>query len=98
MTIYHSTKKMPYVYRCTEKETDKFYIGYRYKNYLPSTQDLGHKYFTSNDYVKNNFEKFDVEIIAEFFHKKDAYKFESELIRETKSDLQINSFRYRKVS
>lgn len=88
---------MCYVYRCTERKTGRFYIGYRYKNYLPSTQDLGKKYFTSNSYVKENFNAFDIEIIAEFFKKSDAYKFESELIRETKCDLQINSDRLKKI-
>jgi hypothetical protein len=75
---------------CTEKETGRFYIGYRYRNYLPAEEDFGNRYFTSNKYVKNNFDKFDWHIIAEFYHKKDALAFESQMIRETRSDLQIN--------
>jgi hypothetical protein len=55
MNIYTRNKPvLPYVYRCTEKDTGKFYIGYRYKNRLPASEDFGKHYFTSNEYVKNN--------------------------------------------
>jgi len=85
-----STKRLPYVYISVEKVTGRFYIGYRYRNYLPSSEDFGKVYFTSNTYVKENFENFDHHIVAEFFDRKGAYKFESEFIKETQSDLQIN--------
>jgi len=88
---------MPYVYMCIEKNTGRFYIGYRYKNYLPSSEDFGKIYFTSNAYVKENFDNFDHYIVAEFFDKKSAYFFESVLSKETKSDLQINQDRIKKL-
>ena len=82
---------------CKEKTTNKFYIGYRYNNTLPSTEDLGKKYFTSNDYVRNNFDNFEYQIIAEFFNKKDALDFEGLLIRETRSENQINYEKHSKL-
>ena len=91
---YNPKNPPAYVYKCTERETGRFYIGYRWKNYLPAEQDLGNRYFTSNEYVKANWNKFDYEIVAEFFDKRDAFKFETELIRETKSPLQLNGVRY----
>lgn len=90
------SKVLPYVYKCTEKETGKFYIGYRYKNYLPANEDFGILYFTSNEYVKNNFKNFDFEILAEFEDKKDAFKYEKKMINETKNELQINSLKHKK--
>ena len=90
MPIYKSTRVLPYVYMCQEKNSPYFYIGYRYRNYVPSTEDLGTYYFTSNNYVKENFDNFEITIIAEFFTKKDAYKFETLLIKDTKSEYQIN--------
>ena len=80
-----------------EKKTNRFYIGYRYRNWLPSSEDFGKIYFTSNNYVKENFDNFDHYIIAEFFDKNSVRKFETELIRETKSDLQINRDRIKKL-
>ena len=97
MNIYSSTKALPYVYMCQEKNSPNFYIGYRYANYLPSTEDFGKNYFTSNDYVKENFDNFDHTIIAEFFTKRDALNFESQLIKESNSDHCINNFKYKKV-
>lgn len=96
MTIYNK-KILPYVYRCTHKETGRFYIGYRYRNWKPSHEDFGIHYFTSNEYVRNNFDEFSYEIIAEFFNKKDAFKFESQLISETRCELQINNDRVLKL-
>jgi len=75
---------------CTERDTGRFYIGYRFKNYLPAEQDFGNRYFTSNKYVMKNFDRFDWKIIAEFYDKRDALKFEGQLIKETQCDLQIN--------
>lgn len=89
-TKYPSTKVLPYVYLCKEKTSERFYIGYRYKNWLPSSEDFGTHYFTSNKFVKENFNKFDYYIVAEFFNKVDAYEFESQLISETRSEYQIN--------
>lgn len=95
--IYSSKRVLPYVYKCVERETGKFYIGYRFKNFLPSSEDFGKKYFTSNEYVKQNFKNFDHYIIAEFFDKKDAFAFETQLIKETKSIKQINCNKYNKL-
>ena len=92
MDIYNKSKTaLPYVYRCTERETGRFYIGYRFKNYVPAKEDLGTHYFTSNDYVKENFDKFDYEIVAEFPDRKSAFAYETQLIRETKCEQQINA-------
>lgn len=91
MDIYNTPKKvLPYVYRCIEKNTGRFYIGYRFKNNLPATEDLGKVYFTSNEYVKKNFDNFDFEIVAEFPDRKTAFAFETKLINETRSEKQIN--------
>jgi len=98
MNIYNSTKTLPYVYMCQEKNSPYFYIGYRYANYDPSTEDFGKKYFTSNDYVRENFDNFEHTIIAEFYTKEDAYAFESQLIIELNSEYLINSQKYQKKS
>lgn len=86
-------KVLPYVYLCREKDTGLIYVGYRYANYLPSAEDFGHRYFTSNKYVKKNFNNFEHTIIAEFFDKKDALKFESQLVQELWGDNLINTHR-----
>lgn len=83
MTIYNSTKVLPYVYQLTHKETGQFYIGVRYANKTPSTDDLGYDYFTSSKYVKDlGFDNFNITIIAEFFEKFHALDFEQFLIKE----------------
>lgn len=99
MTIQTNTKKtaFPYVYRCVERDTGRFYIGYRFKNTVPASEDLGTYYFTSNEYVKSNFDKFDWEIIKEFPDRKSAFAFETQLINETKSEQQINANKHNKV-
>jgi hypothetical protein len=89
-TKYSSTKALPYVYLCKEKTSERFYIGYRYANKVPSSEDFGVYYFTSNTEIKNNFENFDWYIVAEFFNKNDAYTFESEMVKDTRSEFQIN--------
>lgn len=94
--IYKSTKVLPYVYICKEKNGPNFYIGYRWANYVPSTEDFGIYYFTSNDYVKNNFDQFDYFIVAEFYSKDDAYAFENQLIKESKSEHCLNYKKYKK--
>lgn len=86
---------LPYVYKCTEKFTGKFYIGYRFKNKVPAKDDLGKHYFTSNDYVRKNFNNFECEIIQEFPDRKSAFLFETRLINETKSDKQINTDKFK---
>ena len=84
MSIYAqnftSTKVAPYVYRLDNTETGEFYIGYRCANKAPSSDDLGKQYFTSSKIVKPRFHEFIISIIAEFFDKEDALKFEVELI------------------
>jgi hypothetical protein len=97
MYIYNPKNPPAYVYKCVERDTGRFYIGYRWKNYLPAEKDLGTKYFTSNEYVKSNWNKFDTYIIAEFFNKKDALKFEGELIKENACPLLINTDRWANI-
>ena len=98
MNIYNTLQKaLPYVYRCVERDTGRFYIGYRFKNHLPASEDFGKHYFTSNQYVKENFDKFDFEIVAEFPDRKTAFAFETKLINETKSDKQINANKFNKA-
>lgn len=88
--IYASTKVLPYVYKLIHKETGQFYFGVRHANKVPSSEDLGIKYFSSSKYVKTiGFENFNYEILAEFFRKEDALEFESTLINT--SWRQINS-------
>jgi hypothetical protein len=92
MNIYNSPKTvLPYVYRCVEKTTGRFYIGYRFKNTVPAKEDFGTHYFTSNSYVKENFDNFDFEIVAEFPDRKSAFAFETKLIKETRCEKQINA-------
>jgi hypothetical protein len=97
MNIYSIQPVLPYVYKCTERETGKFYIGYRFKNTVPAKEDLGKYYFTSNEYVSKNFDKFDCEIVAEFPDRKSAFAYETKLINETKSDMQINANKHNKA-
>ena len=90
MNIYKSILAPAYVYICREKHSSKFYIGYRYRNWLPAMQDFGTHYFTSNEYVKANFQNFDYEILAEFTNPKDALAFESKIIKEMRTEDMIN--------
>lgn len=81
MNIYASEKTLPYVYKLTHKETNQFYIGVRWANKVPSTQDLGTHYFSSSKHIKQlGFDNFEITIIAEFFDAKTARDFEKELI------------------
>lgn len=98
MSIYKSTRALPYVYMCQEKNSPYFYIGYRYANYLPSSEDFGNCYFTSNKYVKENFKNFEHTIIAEFYDRDSAYKFEAQLIKELNSDFLLNAQRLGKLA
>jgi len=65
-------------------KTGQFYYGYRCGNVVRSTKDLGIRYFTSSDRVKEiGFENFEWHILQEFFTKnaKDiAYWREQKLI------------------
>lgn len=88
-------KALPYVYICREKNSPNFYIGYRHANWKRAEEDFGTHYFTSNEYVQNNFDNFDYEILAEFFDKKDAYEYETQLIKELRSEHLINDFKNR---
>lgn len=88
MNIYNSTKVLPYVYICVHKETEQFYIGYREDNKVPSSEDLP-KYKTSSKIVKDNFDNYTWQIIAEFFTGNDAYDFEQSLIFENWNDPNI---------
>lgn len=85
---------LPYVYKITHRETGEFYIGFRSINKVRPEFDLGFKYFTSSKTVKQlGFENFNIEIIAEFFKKDDAYLFEQELIKENfKNKKCLNKF------
>jgi hypothetical protein len=76
---------LPYVYKLTNTITGEFYFGYRSKNVglkLKAEEDIGQKYFTSSKYIKNEFQNFFIEILAEFFSSDDAYDFEQELIAQ----------------
>ena len=92
--IYHSTEVRPYVYCCTHKVTNKFYIGYREANLVPSTQDLP-IYRTSSIIVNPDFDNYDWVILAEFKKGDDAYDFEQQLIYNSlKEELLINKSCY----
>lgn len=81
----------PYVYRGTHPTTGEFYIGLRYANKKPASQDLSHNYKTSSETVKPRFDEFEWIVLAEFFTKEAAYDFEQELINENfKSPLCLN--------
>lgn len=86
MIIYSSSKTLPYVYRCTHKTSGEFYVGVRWANTVPSTDDIGIFYFSSSKRVKPRFHEFATEIIAEFFNKEDAFWFEQQLIAESWHD------------
>ena len=81
MNICKSTKIYPYVYKCVNRNTGEFYIGYRENHKVPSTDDLP-VYKTSSKKVHPIFSEFDWQIIAEFFDSRDALDFEQALIYE----------------
>ena len=74
---------LPYVYKGTNPETNEFYIGYREANKVPAGQDLGFEYFTSASKVKERFDQFQWEIVAEFATGDEAYDYEQLLIFES---------------
>jgi hypothetical protein len=73
---------LPYVYIVRHKITKEFYIGMRSANKVVAEEDLGVFYFTSSKTVKNNFENFDIEIVAYFEDQIAAFEFENSLIKE----------------
>lgn len=78
---------LPYVYKITNIYTNQFYIGSRVANKLHHSEDLGIKYFTSSNYVKNlGFENFKINWIEEFDNPNVAYKFEQLIIFELLKD------------
>jgi hypothetical protein len=82
MDIYSSDKAVPYVYICTHKETNQFYIGYRMANVklnIPSHLDLP-EYKTSSTTIRPDFSNYTWTIVAEFFDPSHAYTFEQQLI------------------
>lgn len=91
--IYKSKKVLPYVYLATHNITGEFYIGYREANIVPSTEDIGIKYFSSSKKVKPFHEQFSFQVIAEFFIGEDAFDFEQEYIQEhIKHPLCLNGY------
>jgi len=97
MTIYHSTKAMPYVYMCVHKVTKEFYIGYREHNVKcnkVSSLDI-FSYKTSSKIIKKQFSNFDITIIAEFFCGADAFEFEQNLIKQHWGDPLLLNKHYR---
>ena len=93
MTTYSSDKAVPYVYICTHKETNQFYIGYREANVKlnrPSHLDLP-EYKTSSTTIRPDFHDYTWTIVAEFFDPSDAYTFEQHLIFDNwKNPLLLN--------
>ena len=95
MTTYSSDKAVPYVYICTHKETNQFYIGYREKNVkldTPSHLDLP-EYKTSSTTVNPEFSNYTWIILAEFFDPSHAYTFEQQLIFDNwENPLLLNGY------
>ena len=93
MPIYTSDKAVPYVYICTHKETDQFYIGYRMANVklnIPSHLDLP-EYKTSSTKVRPDWPNYTWTIVAEFFDPSAAYIFEQQMIFDNwKNPLLLN--------
>ena len=95
MTIYSSDKAVPYVYICTHKDTNQFYIGYRMVNVklnIPSHLDLP-EYKTSSTTVNPDFHDYTWTIVAEFFDPSDAYTFEQQMIYDNwENPLLLNGY------
>ena len=81
-TIYNE-KALPYVYKGTNLKTGEFYFGYREANKVPAHLDLGIKYKTSAPKIKERFDEFQWEIVAEFATGIEAYDHEQLLIFES---------------
>lgn len=77
---------MAYVYKLKHKTNGRFYIGYRCRNEV----DLGTKYFTSSKHInKDNFNEFDIEILAEELSRDAAYNLEQQTIYKHWEDVLI---------
>lgn len=87
---------LPYVYIVRERGSGRFYIGMRSANKVLAELDLGVVYFTSSKYVKNNFDNFDIEIIAYFKDQLSAFEFENNLIKEYWGDPLLINKHYQK--
>lgn len=83
----------PYVYRCTHKETGRFYFGCRIRNTLPAREDLP-VYRTSNKIIRNSFEEYDWEILFEDDDYELMYAVEQCLIGDHRKDELIINRRY----
>lgn len=95
--MYKSSKSLPYVYVCTNAQTKEYYIGSRWANKVPSSDDLGKKYFTSTKKIsKENINQFELEVIAEFFSSSDAWEHEQQMICECWGDPLLINGNYRK--
>jgi len=71
----------PYVYRLNHS-SGKFYIGYRWKNKVPASDDLGKIYFSSSKdrLVKEHFNEFEQVVLGEFEDRLAAFNEEQRLI------------------
>lgn len=73
----------PYIYKATHKETNQFYIGFRFANKVIADEDIGKVYFTSSETVHAlGVENFSWEVIAEFDKVENAYYFENFYIKD----------------
>jgi hypothetical protein len=83
-----------YVYKITDKKTNKFYIGARCSKITPDS-DLGIKYFSSSKIVKylisiNGVDNFIFEIINDTFTSwKETYDYEQSIIFANWGDSQL---------
>lgn len=86
--IYSSEQTHPYVYLLTHITTEQFYIGCRWANKKPSSEDIFSYKSSSKTIKKLGFENFSCTIIAEFpigsrqERTSAAYQFEQNMIRE----------------
>lgn len=74
---------MYYVYKITEIETGRFYIGYSNAKKFKPENHLGVRYFTSGHFkeaYKANKFKFEKQIVCTFAKKRQAFAYEQSLI------------------
>jgi hypothetical protein len=79
----------PYVYKLTHKTTNQYYIGYRCNNKLLPEQDILIYQSSSKKVKEIGFNNFNIEILATFTNKQDAYDYEQKLIYENFDDRNI---------
>ena len=91
-----------YVYKITNKITNEFYYGYRYKNQslgiLPEN-DLWVKYFTSSNRIKKDLAQygktsFDIDIIYKNSDSVKCWRYEQALIQEHWGDPKMLNGKY----